>query len=276
MQFNKAIYLREELEQLDSSRLNELLQAEAKKESQDMDEGLIQKILTVLENRESPRELTHNAEVQAAIERYRKGCENQPKQKRSSKWILRSAYAAAIAAVILLAIPKASGENLFYEFLTKVTQDVIAFFTPDQSDNQLDYQYKTDHSGLQQVYDTLTEQGVTVPIVPSWMPVSYELIEIKENSGPSKHRVVATFANEEKTIILTYEIYGIATTHEYHRDETPARKYERAGIIHEIYLNNRSYLVFWKQDNIESFIVADCLEDYLIRILDSIYMMEDQ
>ena len=276
MQFDKPIYLREELEKMDSSRLNELLQAEAKKKSWDVDEGLVQKILTILENRESPRELTPNAEAQAAIERYRAGCTNQPKQKKSNKWILRTACAAAIAVVVLLAVPKASGESLLIEFLTKVTKDVVAFFTPDQSDNQMSYQYKTAHPGLQQVYDTLVERGMTAPVVPSWMPKEYELIEIKEESGPSKYRIVAKFENKETIIILTYENYGIATTHEYLRIDNPYKEYERAGVIHEIHENNGNYLVFWKQDNIECFIVADCPENSLIRILQSIYMMEDQ
>ena len=275
MEFNKPICLREDLEQMNLGQLNALLRTELSKERRDMDSDFVRKILTTLEGRQSSPDLKPDDTVQAAIDHYREGCEIPPKRK-PNKWFLRIACAAAIAAVVLLALPRASGESLFVEFVTRIYEDVVGFFNPAQSDNRMAYEFQTDNPGLQQVYDSMVELGVTASSVPAWIPEEYKLVEIKKESGPSKYRIVARFEAEEKKIMLTYEIYGIAATHEYHRDDTPVKEYERAGIIHEIYINNEKYMVYWKQENIECSIAADCQEDSLIRILKSIYMMEEQ
>lgn len=276
MELNREACLWERLDHMDSGQLNRLLQLELGKETRQIDQDLVCRILGLLENREAAQEFADDEAVQAAVEKYRAGCKHPAGRKKPKRWFWHMAAVAAMIMVLVMTVPRASGENLFVEFITNITQDVIAFFCPGQANNQMALEYRTDHPGLQQVYDTMTELGVTAPVVPSWIPEEYELTELETASVPAKTRVYARLEKDGKAIVLSYELYGIAATHEYLKGETLVGKYERAGVTHDIYENNEKYLVYWKQENVECFIVVGCQEDSLIRILDSIYMMEEQ
>lgn len=265
--------LRRELEALDTHQLNLLLQREAEKPVSQIDEALVRSAWMTLEQREV-EPLPVDPTVEVACAKYRAGC---PKSfgGKARMWIHLCVIAAALC-LILTAIPRASGESLLVEFFQKVRSDVVAFFKPSQTDNRHIPNGIIEHPGLEELRQTVENCGVTVPVVPTWIPEEYELIELKADYFPSKTRIVANFETSNQTIVFYYDIYTHSVTHEFHKDETEYIEYESAGIIHKIYTNNGKQFALWDRDNVKCSIVVDCQEENLIMILDSIYNMEDQ
>jgi len=236
-----------------------------------IDEALVRAVWMTLEQREA-EPLPDDPEVQAAREKYRAGCRKPAKRK----WVLRICVAAAALCLLLTAIPRASGESLLVEFFQKVRSDVVAFFHPDEKDNRLISDYEITHPGLEELRQAVEDCGITVPVVPSWIPEEYELIELKVETFHTKKRLVTCFSSEGKAIVIMYEIYSVPVTHEFHKDEIEYGKFEAAGIEHHIYTNNGKQFALWDRENVQCSIVVDCQEESLTKILDSIYNMEDQ
>lgn len=274
MKLHKKNGLRPELEAMDTHELNLLLQREAAKPPAQIDEELVRQIWMALEQREA-EPMPEDPAVQAAQDKYRAGCKTVPRRK-PNRWVLRTCVAAAALCLLLTAIPRASGENLLVEFFKRVREDVVAFFRRDEEDNRLQSDYEMQHPGLEELRKTVEEYGISVPVVPSWIPGEYELTTIKKEIFPSKTRIIAHFTAKSKTMMITYEIYGSSVTTEFYKDDKEYEKYESGGIKHYIYTNNEKQFALWERDNIQCSIVADCWEEALREILASIYNMEDQ
>ena len=257
---------------MDNHELN-LLQQESEKPIEQIDEELVREIWITLEQRK-PEPLEKNAAAEAAAEKYRAGCKKSPDRKRKT-WAQVFVIAAALC-LLLTAIPRATGESLLVEFLQKVRADVVAFFHPDDGDNRHIPNNAIEHPGLEELRQEVLKHGVTVPVVPTWIPEGYELIELQSKEYPSKAKIVASFECNNQAIVFYYDIYVQSVTHEYIKDDIEYEKVEVAGIKHYIYTNNETHFALWDRDNVKCSIVVDCQEENLVTILNSIYNMEDQ
>jgi len=274
MDFHKNTQFPQAFADLDAHALNLLLQQEVSKPTSEINEEKVLRILSLLEQKEIDVEVVDEAALQAACEKYRTGCK-QTTRRKSRKIFFKVCAAAAILGVLLTAIPRASGESLLSQFFKKITDEVVAFFCPNQTDNQHEPSYETAHPGLQKLYDEVSRYGIEAPVVPSWIPEEYELVELQTESYPSKTRICARFKADNKAIVFYYDLYGMAVTHEFLKDDTVYEKYETAGVKHFIYKNNTKQFVLWELDPIKCSVVVDCQEENLIKILDSIYNTED-
>lgn len=274
MDFHRNTQLPQAFADLDVHALNLLLQQEVSKPTSEINEEKVLRILSLLEQKEIDVEVVDEAALQAACEKYRVSCK-QTTRRKSRKMFFKVCAAAAILCVLLTAIPRASGESLLSQFFKKITEEVVAFFCPDQTDNQHEPSYETAHPGLQKLYDEVSHYGIESPIVPSWIPEEYKLVELQTESYSSKSRIYACFEAENKTIMFYYDLYGKAVTHEFLKDDSEYEKYETAGIKHFIFKNNVKQFALWEQASMKCSIVMDCQEENLIKILDSIYNMED-
>ena len=264
--------LRREMEALDTHQLNLLLQREAEKPVSQIDEALVRSAWITLEQREA-EPLPVDPMVEAACAKYRAGC---PKSfgGKARMWLHLCVIAAALC-LILTAIPRASGESLLVEFFQKVRADVVAFFHPNDKDNRHIPDGMIEHPALEELRQTVENCGISVPVVPTWIPEEYELIELKTEKFPSKTKVSACFMTNNKEILIYYEFYEISVTHEFYKDDMEYRKFEAAGTEHHIYTNNEKQFALWDRENVQCSIVVDCQEENLTKILDSIYNMED-
>lgn len=275
MQLHKDHDLRRSLETMDTHALNLLLQQEVQKPAAQIDEELVRSIWMTLEQREV-QPMPDDPAVQAARYKYLAGCEKKMSGRKTKHWVLRACVAAAVFCLLLTAIPRASGENLLVEFFKRVREDVVAFFRRDEEDNRHFPDDMIEHLGLEELRETVENYGVSVPVVPSWIPEEYELKELKTESSPSEIKISACFIMDDREMIIFYEVYGASVTTEFIKDETESELFETAGVIHSIYTNNEMQYALWDRDNIQCSIVADCREENLRKILASIYNMEDQ
>lgn len=279
MQENNHTSMQEVLERMTTERLDELLNSELDKGSADGDS--VRMILNVLWEREKddPAEIT--PEIEKAWAEYKKNIAKvEAAEERSEKfrrWILRAASAAAVLCLLVFALPQKAGAESFFEKLARWTDSIMEFFSPGLgNDNLSQYEFKTDNTDLQQVYDAVMELSVTDPVVPMWLPEGYKLAACETLKTSHKNGISVCFKNDKDGIVFKVDAYTLDISHEYHWDGIIVGEYERGGIKHTIMRNNDRWVVIWLAGNAECSLTLDCQEDTLYKILDSIYVMEDK
>lgn len=265
----------EELEKLSTQQLDQMLQAQLQQE--DADPAEVKRILGVLKEREKDMPAEIGDTERLAWQRYKareKEGADKPARKRSR--ILRVACIAAIFCVLTVAAAYEVEAEGIWGRLVRWTDSVIEFFSPDHaSGGQKEYEFRTDHPGLQQVYDTVTELGVAEPVVPMWLPEGYALAFCKEMNSDNKTTVTAFFQNGDKVINYNLAAYSENVLNQYQKDETELKLVEFGGINHYIVRNTDTWVAVWTKDNIECSISVDCQEDELYKILRSVYDKEE-
>lgn len=266
--------LRGVLEQMSTEQLDEMLQHELEKES--VDESAIRLIMEVLEKRDQDMPVEINPQVAVAWEKYQTRASVQSRAKFSFRsWPLRIAATVAVVIALALTVPQSAEAEGFWERLSRWTDSIFEFFAPGDEVAAQEYVFKTDNPGLQQVYDTVTDLGVTDPVVPMWLPEGYELVECKVVEAPTKMFVYARFKDGIGTISLDFAIRNAESPRQYSKDEENAKTREIADIDHKILHNEEWWTAAWTRDRLECAIAIDCHEETLYKILKSIYTMED-
>lgn len=276
---NSKTFRKEELELMTTEQLGNLLRSEVVRD--DYDEEVIRLLLDMLEDRESDLQVSEEIDIDDAWEEFQTQYVVPDKKKRDrhpktvGRWFGRVAAVAAVVCLLVVAAPKAMGAPNLFELIGKWTADIFAFFTPGGAHVQQEYEYKTDHPGLQQVYDTVTELGVTERIVPSWLPDGHILEELEVKELPDKTRITAKVRNDGDTYIsLIYDIYLNKTPSKFPKDENEAKIYNHSDVDHYVFQNYDRCNVVWAVDNIECSIAANIEEGVLYRVIQSIYTEE--
>lgn len=276
MKKNERIYFRPELEQMSDQQLNALLHQALQKEP--VDGEFVRLVLQVLEDREPDNEPEIDETCNTAWKNFKIHCEEDrtcmaaEKPAKNRSWVLKAATVAAILAMLVFVAPAVSGAGNVVEMFGHWTSSIFDFFNPDAV--QPAYVFKTEHQGLQQVYDAVTELGITQPVVPMWIPEEYELVEIKNINTPTKVKVYAILAKDESIIVITVELCGTNAPHKYETEDAQTTEVEIGEITHYIERNDGAYVAVWFRDNLECSLTADCQEDTLLEVLKSIYKME--
>lgn len=279
MEQNNMTSVRELLDQLSTEQLREMLNNELHR--QPINDDSIRLLLKTLREKEKDAQVEITPGMQQAWEKYQQDTakiwEGARRTKRLRNWLIRGAAAAAVLVVILIPIiPQEAGAESLWDRLTRWTADIVEFFSPDDNKDRLStYEFKTDNPGLQQVYDAVVEMGVTEPVVPMWLPDEYELIRLEKNETPVKKHLHSCFSNGNNEIIFSVDVYDKIVSHMYHGDGTKVQYHIVEETTFNIMRNNNSWVVVWTINNNENSIFADCQEDILIKILDSIYKVEE-
>lgn len=274
MKIENMAVLRGKLEQLETRQLEDMLLTELRAESPDGD--LIRLIGGILRERDrnDPPEIDDS--IRAAWERYQEQSRPLHKKPKIRNTILFKAAAVLLVVLTLAAIvpQKAEAVSLFQRFMAW-TEDVFSLANPaEEAPSGKDYVFRTDHPGLQEVYDQVTALGITVPVVPSWLPEGYELMECKVTETPTSNYLTARFLSANKELVFHASFFSDNLTHEFYKDGTEILVIEKNGIKHTILQNEDVMVAVWTVDNIQCSIFIDCQEDVLLRILDAIYTME--
>ena len=252
-----------------------MLHEELRKEQPDGQ--LIRLIGSVLRERERDTLPEITPEIQKAWEQYQeKTNPQQSATKRVRTYVVRAASLILVLLTLAALLPKqAEAMNIFERFIAW-TSDVFSLLSPSERGKQEDtYEFRTDNPGLQQVYDKVTELGVTVPVVPSWLPEGYALKECHVTETPAKTYLFVSFFNGITDAVYELSIYNGNVTSVYSKDANIVRVVEMNNIEHTMMHNNDFLVAVWTTENIECAISIDCKEDELNRILKSIYTMED-
>lgn len=270
MRENKTCLLKE-LKEMTTLQLEEKLQEEIGSEFPD--ERVILPILEVLEERDETAPVEITEDHLAAWEKFEHHTVSVRKPARAKRGVLKALVAAAAVLCILISvIPGQVGAENLFDRLVRFADGVFQFFDlgSDPGNLETEYVFTTDNSGLQQLYDKMTELGVTAPVVPMWLPEGYELEELKVVPFPTSKRVHARFVREASTIVISFKIPEDATYIQYEKD-LEMEVYEIAGVAHAIVDNKTFWSAAWATDGTECLIAVDTEKEILFEILKSIY-----
>ncbi len=255
--------------ELDRQLQQELLKEEPNQE-------VVLGILRVIQEREMeyPTQVTN--QVQDAWDRYREKTDRPKKSNRKRMWFARAAAAVAVIGTVILALPRTVGAESLWDVLVRWTESVFEFFDPEQetTDPAVAHTFQTDHPGLQQVYDKVTELGATEPVVPMWLPEGFELTELKTVQMYDGNRVSAFFCSRDRYIILSYRVYTKTITSEYRKEENGVEEYEVSNISHFVMDNGENISVTWTVDGVECSVNTGIEREEVYKLIDSIYRTE--
>lgn len=263
------VSLRETLEQLPTPQLDAMLHAELEKELPDND--MVRLILKVLREREADFPIVMNDQIRSAWNKYEKKTAQASRDFNPA--LLKVASILLLCGLLLFALPREAAADSFFQRIAAWTDSIFELFS--RKEPAREYVFQTDNPGLQELYDTITELGVTVPAVPMWLDEPYELEYCNRYVTPTNAKVIASLLYEQSEVIFEYNIYSDNISREYHKNDPEAEKYESNGIDHYIFQNDTSWMIVWTRDNIECSIFIECQEESLYRTLDSIYTLEN-
>ena len=278
MMLNNPVSLRERMEQMSTAELDAMLDIELHKEPVDSD--AVRMIFSVLREREKENTYEITPEILLKWEKHQNALNalwlSENRRKRMLSIATRILTTAALLTLIIFAIPMHVSAGSIWDILSRFSNNVIEFFAPgDDYNHSLEYQFATDHPGLQQTYLEVQQLGVTIPAVPMWIPEEYVLQECKTMDSRIKSGIIATFHDGVRELVFKVDVYQSNIPRTYQKSDTDAVIFEQYGTDFHIVKNNDVSVAIWTKDNIECSIFIECQEDTLEKILKSIYVMED-
>lgn len=265
--------LRSSLEQLETEKLDQMLQSELEKQMPDVD--AVRRMVRILEERDAAAPAMATAQEQAALQRYNQRMKNLRRKPSTVRRVMAvAASAVLVLGLLFAAVPMQAEAETFWEMLQRWSKSILAVINPAEHYSSVEYHFNTDNPGLQQVYDAAVELGVSDFMVPMWLPTRCDLIAIERIETPAKKGICARFSHDQGEVIFKLDVYAEKPAREFFRDDSHYESYEKNGTSYNITRNNDRWSAVWTKDNIECSISMDCQEETLRRILGSIYGME--
>ena len=259
--------------QMPTEELDKILQAELEKEHPN--EEVVLPILHELEEREKDIPVEKTPEVLAILDKISKHETSSKQSIHKRRWLTGIAAAAAVVCIVVITIaPTVRAESLF-DILFRWTSSVFEFFTPEQdiSNPPVEIVFETDNPGLQQLYDKVTELGVTELVVPMWLPEGFVLSDLKNSPMPGGSKVHGKFENGSNSVLITYRV-STNISPKVEKEETGVEVFEAGEVNHFIMDNDEYFSVTWSIDGVECLINANIAKGDLYTIIKSIYRSE--
>lgn len=261
----------QEWKQLSTAELDHILQAELEKEHPN--EEVVLPILRTLEDREKDYPVEETPEILALVNGLSEHESSSKQSKSKRRWVAGIAAVAAVACIIVMALPRTVGAESIFDVLFRWTSSIFEFVDPDREESypDADVVFVTDNPGLQQLYDKMVELGVEEPVVPMWLPESYELLNLRVTPlRDAGYKVNAVFRENGKGISITYRISRDITM-KFEKEENDVEVIEAGGKSHFVMDNGENLSVTWTIDGIECLINTDASRDDVYTIIKSIY-----
>ena len=274
----KMTFSCENLEQLSVSELNTILRNELETDTPDREKVLL--VLSILESRdakESPKRIDGASEEWESTMSKHCGMLSVPVAKSNRtqrRWVKSVAIAAVITLVLLMTVPQALGAESIFKIIGQWTQELFMFSNSNNWDSveQNEYVFKTEHEGLQQLYDAVVAQGITEPVVPTWIPDGFELIELKTAEQYISPKVFAQMTDDDQYIQIVVECSESTKDNLYPKDEDEVLEVEFCGVVHYFFHNDNSNNAIWIAGSTECALTSNLPSEELFRIIESIYV----
>ena len=266
-------FRREELEKLSTLELEHILRTELDSDTPQRENILL--LLSILEERDPTDSMNRpegTMEAWNAIANHNDKSEHlrvKPSRK-SRKRFVSLAAAAAIVLILLMTVPQTVGAENIFEILGRWTRNLFSFSDETKNQKNGNYVFQTDNEGLQQIYEAVVEQGITDPVVPSWIPEGYELKELQVLSPNENTKVYSRFVKGDCYIQLVIEIHSMESTNKYTKDEIDAGMYNSMDAYYYIVSNEDTWKAVWSDEMVECSLVTNDAKEVLYKLLKSI------
>jgi len=259
------------LEQLSTPQLEDMLRSEVKKDQPEA--TTVRAIMDILRRREEEPAVETGARMEAAWQDFRRKTEQRSGSFR--KQFLKAAAVMVACGLLLAVFTQEVSAGRLWDRIAAWTDSIFELFSREQRGRTTgEYTFRTDNPGLQELYDTVTRLGVTVPVIPMWLDGEYELEDCKVTESRNDVKVLAALLCDDKTVSFELKIYKETASREYHKNNPEAEPYESNGVIYYIFKNQDLWVVVWSRDNLECLMAMDGQDD-VYRVIDSIYATEE-
>lgn len=270
-------YTPESLARLPREELRRILAEELRKDMQHIDDDFVRLLLAELQNRGNDPEFTDDDEVEAACEKFREDMVPIQTHRRYwyQSWMLKVASVVLVLGILFFALPAAAKAGNVKDVLGWWSDSVFRVFVPGEKPLVQDYVYETDHPGLQQIYDAVTELGITQQIVPQKLSKEFELTEIKTLHFLGDTTIYAHLASNNHEYAFSAVVHSDQPMYHHEKTEDNISVWELVGTEHYVISNTEDLTVTWVVGNIECTVITDCpIEDTYV-LIKSIYTSED-
>ena len=260
-------------QQMPTAELDQILQAELEKEHPN--EEVVLPILRELEEREKDIPVEKTPEVLEILEKLSKHNTSSKQSIHKRRWLAGIAAAAAVVCIVIMSVsPTVRAESLF-DILFRWTSSIFEFIDPDKNESYpvANTDFATDNLGLQQLYDKVTELGVTESVVPMWLPEGFALSNLKDSPMPGGTKVFCNFENSDNEISITYRI-STDIAGKLEKKDAGVELFEVGDVGHFIVRNNDNISVTWAVDGVECVVNANISKEDIYSVIKSIYRGE--
>lgn len=265
-----------DLDHLPREELRRMLTEELQKPTSEIDDTFVRLLMAKLNSMGSDPALIDDAAVDEACAKFRENTRKAqvPRNRWHQSWILKVASILLVLGVLFFALPGSAEANDINDVLSWWSDGIFRFFNPGKQIFAPSHTYETDHPGLQQIYDAVTELGITATVVPNWVPDGFELLELETFSMAENHSVYANLGSNGKTILISITIRDENMVFQHEKDKSTVTVWDLAGYEHYVISNNGERIVTWIVNGVECVINSDCSEEDIYRIVKSIYAAE--
>ena len=267
-------FRREELEKLSTLELDQILRTELDSNAPERETVLL--VLSILEGRNPTNSQNRPEGAEEAWDDFvnRTNYSKQPIEKpirKTRKWFLPVAAAAAIVLILLISVPQAVGAENIFEIFGRWTRDLFSFSNEVEDQSNETYIFQTGHEGLQQVYDAVVEQGITDPMVPTWIPDGYELKELRIFQKPNSTKIYAQFRNNDNYIQLVIDCLNSEDFLAYPKNDAAVTLLDYNGVKYYLFGNENTWKAVWEYGNAECSLTTTDTELTLNKMIKSIH-----
>ena len=257
-------------QQMPTEELDQILQAELEKEHPN--EEVVLPILHELEEREKDIPVEKTPEVLAILEKLSKHNTSSKQSIHKRRWLAGIAAAAVVVCIVIMSMSPTVRAASFWDVLFRWTSSVFEFFTPEQdaSNPPVEIVFETDNPGLQQLYDKVSELGVTELVVPMWLPEGFSLSDLKDSPMPGGTKVFCNFENSDNEVSITYRI-STDIAGKLEKKDAGVELFEVGDVGHFIVRNNDNISVTWAVDGVECVVNANISKEDIYSVIKSIY-----
>lgn len=271
-----TIHTSESLSSLSREELRQQLAAQLQKDTSEINVALVALLRKELESRDPDPAFSDDTAVEVACEKFRRNTETAQKTKKHryrNRWIV-AASVVLVMSLLFFTLPATAQARDIQGVLTWWSDSVFQLFVPGKTPNLHAQVHEFDHPGLQQLHNVVTEWGVTDPIVPSWIPDGFELVELEKSQMQENSSLYARFVYEEQVILFLITFCANETKFQHEKDTEPINSWNFSGTEHYVLSNINEHVVTWVTNDVECVITTDCEEEDVYRMIKSIYTSE--
>lgn len=178
---------------------------------------------------------------------------------------------AAVFVLMILVVPPVLGAENIFQLIGRWNDSIFSF---GKEVEQPESEFKTEHAGLQKLYDAVQDMELSSNVVPTWLPEEYVLEEIIVRDHPEGKIIIASFSADEDYVIYKIRDVPSECNTEYQKDAANAEVHECFGIKHYILSNDDGWNAMWSLDGVVCSISAKSY-DLLLKTIASIYSVEE-
>lgn len=266
----------EALARLPREELRRILTAELHKNTEQINDDFVRLLLAELQNRGSDPNYIDDDAVEATCEKFQQDTAPKQKPRRHwyQSWMLKVASVILVLGILFFALPAAAEAGEVKDVLGWWSDSMFKLITPGKQMRTQPYVFETDHPGLQELYDTVTELGITQQIVPQELSKEFELTEIKKFEFTGETSIFAHLIDNDKEILFTVIIHNSQAMLQHEKTPEDVPVWELAGVEHYVISNTDELIITWVMDNIECTVTTDCPEEDVYDFIKSIYASE--